>query len=220
MRPTLTVCALVSAALAVAAGSAEAVSPRYSYGTGSVLPGLRLYPSVAVPGQPVMIRVTDIDVPSLEVNVAGGTSVLGRQLRWKRLRLRDATWRGALPLPVRRGIYALELRVREGDRVLASDQWLLRVFAHGTQSRPSFRDPRGVAAWWVRTVHPGGVLVATRRWRLSVDDLRDPRRHQKLAIAYTLPGRRAVDDRLGVFVTAVRASRNGRWRLLEASVAP
>ena len=33
---------------------------------------------------------------------------------------------------------------------MASDQWLLRVFARGTQSRPTFRDLRGVAAWWVR----------------------------------------------------------------------
>jgi hypothetical protein len=167
-----------------------------------------------------MVRVTDIDVPSLEVNVAGGTSVHGQSLRWKPLRFSDGAWRGALPLPVRRGIYSLELRVRLGGRVMSSDQWLLRVFSHGTQSRPTFRDLRGVAAWWVRTTHPGGVLVATRRWRLSVDDLRDPRRHQKLVIAYTLPEHRAVKDRLGVFVTAVRASLNGRWRLLEAGVGP
>jgi hypothetical protein len=167
-----------------------------------------------------MIRVTDIDVPSLEVNVAGGTSVHGQPLRWRPLRFSDGAWRGALPLPARRGIYSLELRVREGGRVMSSYQWLLRVFAHGTQSRPTFRDVRGVAAWWVRTVHPAGVLVATRHWRLSVDDLRDPNRHEKLVIAYTLPGHRAVNDRLGVFVTAVRASLNGRWRLLEASVAP
>ena len=167
-----------------------------------------------------MIRVTDIDVPSLEVNVAGGTSVLGTPLRWTRLRFRDAAWRGALPLPVRRGVYSLELRAREGGPVISSNEWLLRVFARGTQSRPTFRDLRGVAAWWVRSVHPGGVLVASRRWRLTVDDLRDPRRHQKLVIAYTLPGHRAVTDRLGVFLTAVRANPNGRWRLLEASVAP
>ena len=159
-------------------------------------------------------------MPSLEVKVVGGTSVHGQALRWKPLRFSDGAWRGALPLPVRRGIYPVELRVRDRGRVMASGRWLLRVFARGTQSRPAFRELRGVAAWWVRTVHPGGVLVATRRWRLSVDDLRDPRRHQKLVIAYTLPGHRAVSDRLGVFVTAVRAGRNGRWRLLEASMVP
>ena len=26
----------------------------------------------------------------------------------------------------------------------------------------------------VRSVHPGGVLVATRRWRLTVDDFATP----------------------------------------------
>ena len=220
MRRAFSGYGLVLAALALAGNSAEAVSPKYSYATSRLHPSLRLFPPVAVRGQAVKIRVTDIDVPSLDVNVAGGTSVHGQPLRWKPLRFSDGAWRGALPLPVQRGIYALELRVREGGPVMSSNQWLLRVFAHGTLSRPTFRTLRGVAASWVRTTHPGGVLVATRRWRLSVDDLRDPRRHQKLVIAYTLPGHRAVNDRLGVFITAVRASLNGRWRLLEASVAP
>jgi hypothetical protein len=220
VRRTFSGYALMLAALVLAGDCAEAVKPRYGYAGGRLRPSLRLFPPVAVRGQAVMIRVSDIDVPSLEVNVVGGTSVHGKPLRWKRLRFRDGEWRGALPLPVRRGIYPLELRVREGGRVISSDEWLLRVFARGTQSRPTFRDLPGVAAWWVRITHPGGALVATRRWRLSVDDLRDPRRHQKLVIAYTLPGRRAVNDRLGVFLTAVRASPKGRWRLLEASVAP
>lgn len=220
MRRTIGSCALVLAALAVAGDSAEAVGPRNSHVRSSVLPRLHLYPSVAVRGQPVMIRVTGLDAASLEVNVTGGSSVLGKPLRWTRLRFVDAAWRGALPLPVRRGVYALELRVREGGPVMSSNEWLLRVFAHGTQSRPLFQELREVAAWWVRRVHPGGSLVAMRRWQLSINDLRDPRRHQKLVIAYTLPGHRAVDDRLGVFVTAVRASPHGRWRLLEAGVAP
>jgi hypothetical protein len=220
VRRTFSGYALVLAALVLPGHSAETASPRYSYVTSRLRPTLRLFPPVEVRGQAVMIRVTHIDVPSLEVNVAGGTSVHGQPLRWKPLHFSNGAWRGALPLPVRRGIYPLELRVREGARVMSSDGWLLRVFARGTQSRPTFRDLRGVAAWWVRTVHPGGALVATRRWRLSVDDLRDPRRHQKLVIAYMLPGHRAVTDRLGVFVTAVRARVHGRWRLLEASVAP
>ena len=212
--------ALVLAALALAGDSAEAVSPRHGHVTSRLRPSLQLFPPVVVRGQAVRVRVSGIDVPSLEVNVVGGTSVAGTPLRWKHLRFSNGAWRGPLPLPVRRGIYALELRVRAGGRVMASDQWFLRVFARGTQSRPTFRDLRGVAAWWVRTTHPGGVLVASRRWRLSVDDTRDPRRHQKLVIAYTLPAHRAVSDRLGVFITAVRSSLNGRWRLLEASSAP
>ena len=211
---------LVLAAIALACGSAAAGSPSYSHAASPTRLGLQLFPPVAVRGQVVMIRVTDIDVPSLEVNVAGGTSVHGHPLRWKPLHFSDGAWRGALPLPVLRGIYQLELRVRAGGPVISSDRWLLRVFARGTQSRPTFQDPRGVAAWWVRVTHPGGVLVAARHWPTSVGDLRDPRRHQKLVIAYTLPGHRAVNDRLGVFVTAVRASLTGRWRLLEARVAP
>jgi hypothetical protein len=211
---------LVVAALALAGDSAEAVSPRHGPVTSGLRPSLQVFPPVVARRQAVRVRVTGIDAPSLEVNVVGGTSVAGTPLRWKHLHFSDGAWRGPVPLPVRRGIYALELRVRAGARVMASGQWFLRVFAHGTQSRPTFRDLRGVAAWWVRTTHPGGVLVASRRWRLSVDDTRDPRRHQKLVIAYTLPAHRAVSDRLGVFITAVRVSLNGRWRLLEASSAP
>ena len=157
MRRTFSGYVLVLAALALPGHSAEAASPRYSYVTSRLRPSLRLFPSVEMRGQAVMIRVTHIDVPSLEVNVAGGTSVHGQPLRWRPLRFSNGAWRGALPLPVRRGIYPLELRVRAGGRVMSSDGWLLRVFARGTQSRPTFRDLRGVAAWWVRTVHPGGA---------------------------------------------------------------
>ena len=71
MRRTFSGYALVLAALALASGSAEAVSPGYSNVTSRLRPGLRLYPPVAMRGQPVMIRVTDIDAPSLEVNLAG-----------------------------------------------------------------------------------------------------------------------------------------------------
>ena len=194
-------------------------SSHTTFGDVELPPRLRLYPSVALRGRAITIRVTGVDVPSLEVNVAGGTANLGQPLPWTPLRFGRGAWRGVLPLPEHRGIYPLELRVREGGSVVSSDQWLLRVFARGTQSRPSFSDPEGVAAWWVQTV-PHGSLVATRRWPLSAGDLRDPRRHQKFVIAYTVAGHRAVDDRLGLFITAVRAGLDGRWRLLEATVAP
>ena len=74
-------------------------------GNSELPPRLQLYPAVVLRGRGVTIAVTDVDVPSLEVNVAGGTSVLGKPLRWKQLRLRDGAWRGALPLPVLRGVY-------------------------------------------------------------------------------------------------------------------
>ena len=125
--------ALVLAALALAGDSAEAVSPRHGHVTSRLRPSLQLFPPVVVRRQAVRVRVTGIDVPSLEVNVVGGTSVAGTPLRWKHLRFSNGAWRGPLPLPVRRGIYALELRVRAGGRVMASDQWFLRVFARGTR---------------------------------------------------------------------------------------
>ena len=71
MRRTFSGYVLVLAALALPGHSAEAASPRYSYVTSRLRPSLRLFPSVEMRGQAVMIRVTHIDVPSLEVNVAG-----------------------------------------------------------------------------------------------------------------------------------------------------
>jgi hypothetical protein len=164
--------------------------------------------------------VTHIDVPTLEVNVVGGTSSPGTPLHWTPLQFAHNAWRAVLPIPALRGIYPLELRVREGGHVMRSEAWLWRVFPRGTQSRPTFTRPEEVAAWWVRTVPSGGRLIATRRWPLSAGDLRDPRRHVKLVIAYTVAGHRGRGDRLGVFVTAVRARLDGRWRLLEATVSP
>ena len=41
-----------------------------------------------------------------------------------------------------------------------------------------------------------------------------------MVISYSLPERRAVRDRLGIFVTAVRDGYHGRWRFLEASAFP
>lgn len=195
-------------------------SSQRAFADADLHPRLRLYPSVELRGRAATIRVTHVNVPSLEVKVVGGTSTLGTPLPWTRLHFAHGAWRGVLPVPVLRGIYPLELRVREGGRVMGSGDWLLRVFALGTQSRPSFSTPEGVAGWWVRTVPFEGLLVATKRWPLSAGDLRDPRRHKKVVIAYTVAGHHAVEDRVGVFVTAVRAGVHGRWRLLEATVSP
>jgi len=208
------------AVLALAGNSMASGLHRVADRTRPIDPRLQVRPRVARRGHGAGITVTEIRVASLEVLVAGGTSVLGNPLPWTPLRLRGGAWRGVLPRPARRGVYVLELRVRAGERVWRSDAWLLRVLARGTEARPSFGDPADVAAWWVRTVPIRGRLVVTRRWPLSADDRRDPRRHQKLVVAYTVAGHRAAKDRLGVFVTAFREGRSGRWRLLEASVAP
>lgn len=210
-RTTLTLIVLaLPGVLAVAAVSSASTQ----------LPQLRLDPAVAVRGQNARVTVTRLDVPSLEVRVVGGTTNLGRPLPWTPLRYRRLAWHGLLPAPEFRGVYRLELRIGRGSPVLRSEHWLLPVFARGTQSRPSFSTPEGVARWWVQTLPLHARLVATKRWPPPAFDLRDRRRHQLLVVAYTPAGHRAVEERLGMFVTAVRDGIEGPWRLLEATVAP
>jgi hypothetical protein len=196
--------------LAVAAVSSASTQP----------PQLRLYPVVALRGQNAAITVTHLNVPSLEVRLVGGTANFGQPLPWTPLHHKRLSWHGLLPAPEFHGIYPLELRIRRGSPVLRSEQWLLPVFARGTQSRPSFSTPEGVARWWVHTLPLDARLVAMKRWPRPAFDLRDPRRHQLLVVAYTQAGHRAVQDRLGMFVTAVRDGLQGPWRLLEATVEP
>ena len=210
-RTTLTVIVLAAlAGLALAAVSSAS----------SQLPKLRLYPAVALRSHNATITVTDLEVPSLEVRAVGATTNLGQSLPWTPLRYTRHAWHALLPAPEFRGIYPLELRIRQGSPILRSEHWLLRVFAHGTQSRPSYSTPEGVARGWVQTLPLQARLVAMKRWPQPAFDLRDHRRHQLLVIAYTLAGHRAVQDRLGIFVTAVRDGLQGHWRLLEATVAP
>ena len=90
----------------------------------------------------------------------------------------------------------------------------------GTLSRPSFATPEGVAKWWVRTATGHARLKALRRWPRPAFDLRDHRLHQLLVVAYSPVGHPGVDNRLGMFVTAVRNGFDGRWCLLEATLQP
>ena len=83
MRRTFSGYALVLTALALPGHSAEAVTPGYSYVTSPLRPSLRLLPPVVVRGQAVTIRVTDIDVPSLEVKVFIDITPAGTP-RWRR----------------------------------------------------------------------------------------------------------------------------------------
>ena len=210
-RTTLTLIVAVPAVvLAFATVSSAATQP----------PQLRLYPAVAMRGQNATISVTGLDVPSLEVRVVGATTNLGQPLPWTPLRHTRLAWHGLLPAPEFRGVYPLELRVGRGSTVMRSEHWLLPVFARGTRSRPTFSTPEGVARWWVQTLPLDARLVATKRWPQPAFDLRDDRRHQRLVIAYTQAGHRGVDDRLGMFVTAVRVGVKGPWRLPEATVVP
>jgi hypothetical protein len=145
---------------------------------------------------------------------------LGKRVPWTRLRFANGAWHGVLPASELRGVYPLELRVKRGAPILRSSHWALRVFARGTLSRPAFDTPEGAARWWLRTLPSHPTLVAMKRWPRPAYDLRDPRLHQLLVLAYSRAGRPAVRDRLGMFVTAVRDSVHGSWRLLEATAVP
>jgi hypothetical protein len=186
---------------------------------GSHATHVALRPAVLTLGQPATIVVTGIETRTLEARLSGASKARGDPVPWTRLRLVQGRWRGTLPAPELRGIYPVELRTGPGAPLLRSKSWLLRVFARGTLARPSFTTAEGVARWWVRTV-PGAKLVALRRWPRPAFDRRDVRLHQLFVLAYSLAGRPAVSDRLGIFVTAVRDGFDGQWRLLEATTVP
>jgi hypothetical protein len=194
--------ALVSAVLAVAG------------------PQVTLNPAVVPLRHTASVTVTGIDAPTLQVHLLGSSSLLGKALPWTTMHRLGSTWRATLPLPEFRGIYPIELRVSRGAEVMRSEQWLLRVFAPGTLSGPSFKTPEGVVAYWLREKTAQGRLEALRHWPRPAFDRRVKRLHELMVISYSLPERRAVRDRLGIFVTAVRDGYHGRWRFLEASAFP
>ena len=122
VRRTFSGYVLVLAALALPGHSAEAASPRYSYVTSRLRPSLRLFPSVEMRGQAVMIRVTHIDVPSLEVNVAGGTSVHGQPLRWRPLRFSNGAWRAGKPERLQHKAKVARFEIKSRDRQEQDDE--------------------------------------------------------------------------------------------------
>jgi hypothetical protein len=199
------------AAIAIVAGSARPIDAA----AGAV--SVELRPSVARLGEQATIAVRGAHTDRLEVLLDGATDFVGRQLAWRPLRLVADTWMGTLPVPALRGVYRIVLRAHA--RAFTSERWLLRVFAPGTGTRPSFADPADVARWWVRTI-AGGTLVTLRTWPRPGFDRRDLRLHRLFVVAYSPPDRPGVDDPTGMFVTAVRDGYGGRWRFLEATVLP
>ena len=183
-------------------------------------PQVALHPAVVPLRHSASVTVTGVAAPTLEVHLLGSSTALGKALPWTTLRRIGNTWHGTLPLPEFRGIYPIELRVARGGQVLRSDHWLLRVFARGTLSRPSFKTPEEVAAYWVSTVGSKARIQALKRWPRPAFDRRDRRLHQLMVIAYSPDAKTKVRDRLGIFVTAVRDGYHGRWRLLEATAVP
>jgi hypothetical protein len=178
-------------------------------------PVVVVQPGVVPLRHPVSVTVVGIAAPTLEVHLQGSSVALGHAMPWTRLHKTGDVWEATLPAPEFRGVYPVELRVRAGSAVLRDERWILRVFATGTLARPSFATPEEVASWWVRTVPPGAKLFALKRWPTPSFDLRDPRLHQLMVVAYDGPR-----GRLGIFVTAVRDRIHGRWRLLEATASP
>jgi hypothetical protein len=183
-------------------------------------PQVALHPAVVPLRHSASVTVTGVAAPTLEVHLRGGSTLLGKAMPWTVLHRVGNAWQGRLPLPEFRGIYPIELRVAPGGEVLRSDTWLLRVFARGTLSRPSFATPEEVASYWVKTVRPTARVEALRRWPRPAFDRRDTRLHQLMVVAYSLDATTKVKDRLGIFITAVRDGYHGRWRLLEATAVP
>ncbi len=178
---------------------------------------VELRPSVVRLGEQATIAVRGVHAGGLEVLLDGATDFSGRQFVWRSLRLVSGAWLGTLPLPTLRGVYPIVLRAHAHE--LRSERWLLRVFAPGTGSRPSFGDPAEVARWWVRTV-ARGKLVALKAWPRPGFDRRDLRLHRLFVVAYSPFYQPGIDERSGMFVTAVRDGYGGRWRFLEATVSP
>jgi hypothetical protein len=179
-------------------------------------PQIHVDAPVALRGHAIPVTVSGVQAPTLQARAAGATRLLGKRLPWTQLTYDGSSWIGMLPAPELRGVYALELRIDSSSPVVRSPHWLVRVFARGTSSRPTFATPEGVARRWVHTLPSRPRLVAMKRWPLPAFDRRDARLHQLVVVAYQSPGQ----DRLGMFVTAVRDDPTGRWRLLEATVQP
>ena len=70
------------------------------------------------------------------------------------------------------------------------------------------------------TDDPPRKAAALKPWPRPAFDRRDVRLNRLFVVAYSPPGKPAIRDRVGMFVTAFRDGYHGRWRLLEATVQP
>lgn len=204
----------VSVSLVVPAGALSRSSVGSLGGARSLLA-----PAVVLPGHGTSIAVNGVAVSSIQAQLAGASDKAGRRLPWRSLVYRHGAWRGWLAAPALLGVYPVRLRVSPGSPIRSAGL-SVRVLQAGTASRPEFRTPEEVAHWWVHTERVGATLVALKRWPKPAFDLRDPHLYQLLVLAYSPPGRRAIADRLGIFLTAFRETATGRWRLLETTVLP
>lgn len=178
-------------------------------------------PRIVVPYGWAQIEIRGLPgAAAVEVQLEGASGVLGTLFPWIALqRHRDGSWLARLPQPVLPGIYPIKLRTRPKMMISLAEVAYLRVYWDGTEMRPLFATPEQVAAWWVGNV-AGGALVAIRQWPRQAIDHRLGSLHRLFVVAYSPAGRPAPQERLGVWITAVREGYRGKWRLLEASVTP
>jgi hypothetical protein len=208
MKPA--VIAGLACALAVGTGSAAALPAGHL--------DLRLSPAIVPLGRTATVDVTGVEASSVSARLVGATRNLGHPVRWMHLHPGHGGWTGALESPEFFGVYPVELRIMPGATVIRVEGSRLRVSPPGALARPTFATPEDVGRWWVTTL-PAQLhasLSALRRWQTPAFDHRDPRLHQLLVLAY-LTG---AGESLGMFVTAVRDTPNGRWQLLEATLEP
>ena len=203
-------------AAGLAAATAASATGESSRSNASVR--VELEPPVVSLREHARIAVSGVHADSLEVRLAGSTDEQGRALPWRSLHLAGHTWVGRLAAPALHGVYPVVLRIGAAETPFRPGR-LLRVFEPGTRTRPTYRAPSNVARWWVRTV-AHGTLVALRAWPRPAFDQRDRHLHRLFVVAYTLPGHRAVRDRLGIFITVFRDGYASHWQLLEATVEP
>lgn len=189
----------------------------------SKLPGqpiVSMQPTVVHPNQEATVIVHGYThATRLWVRIAGATDSENVPATWAPLHRSGATWTSRLPPPKLRGIYLIQLRTGPTDPIITSQHWLLRVLPIGTLARRSYSDPLAVVRWWVRTA-THGTLDAVKQWQPVTWDHRDPRLQQLFVVAYSPPGKPAINQRLGMFVTAVRNGFNGQWLFLEATITP
>ncbi len=177
-------------------------------------------PTIVHPNRKAIVIVRGYaHLTRLWVRIAGATDNENVPDTWAPLHHSGAIWTGRLSRSKLPGIYLIQLRAGPADPIIRSQRWLLRVLPIGTLSRRSYSTPLAVVRWWVRTVAQGTV-DAVRRWQPVTWDHRDPLLHQVFVVAYSPPGKPAVGDRLGMFVTAVRNGFTGHWLFLEATIVP
>ena len=211
------VCALASGVtcLVVHVGGGTATAPPTHHVR------ITVRPRTVVPYASAEIEVEGVpEATGVEVQLEGASGVLGAPFPWIGLRRhQNGSWLARLPQPVLPGIYPIKLRTWPNLAITVSEVAYLRVYWDGTDTRPLFRAPEQVVAWWVRNA-AGGTLVAIRRWPSQAIDHRLASLHRLFVVAYSPPGGAGPQERLGAWITAVREGYGGNWRLLEASVSP